>query len=474
MRRFVASALVIAAVATVVGDAATMRATDGPYLSTGFVNTCALKLNSRITCWGNDIYHRVSDPNANTDSFSGVSSGNLTNCGLEIDGHLHCWGDNRYGQRSGPNASTDSFREVGAGQGLTCGLTSDDHLRCWGLDQNGQTSGPNASPDTFSAVSAGFHTCGLMTDGHLRCWGNDDDGQVSGPNNSTDRFSAVSAGYAQTCAVKIDAHLACWGRDESGSVSGPNASPDTFSAVSTFYLHTCGLKLDGHLACWGSDPYREVSGPNSSTDVFSAVGAGSLHTCGLKLDGHLACWGLDSEGEVSGPNGSEDSFGFNPLAPLIGPFTPASGITGSKIKIEGTNFAGATKVRFDGTKATFKIVSDAEIRATVPNGGRTGRIDVTNASGAAGSADDYVVTFSIVKFLPTRGPVGTPVTLSGVGFGNVTAVKFNGVSASFEILSPTSIRATVPMGATTGKVTATSQAGTVTATKKFTVTAEAP
>jgi alpha-tubulin suppressor-like RCC1 family protein len=469
MRKFVGLALVLAAVATAVGDAATMRATDGPYLSVGFLTTCALKVNSRITCWGHDQYHRVSQPNASRDSFSAISDGGYIICGLKTDGHLRCWGSNGNGERSGPNASIDSFRGVAAGSYLTCGLTSDDHLRCWGMD------GPNASTDTFSAVSAGFHICGLRTDGHLRCWGNDDFGQISGPNSSTEKFSAVSAGYARTCAVKLDAHLACWGLDESGSVSGPNASMDTFGAVSTATHHTCGLKLDGHLACWGYESNHNgmVSGPNSSTDVFSAVSAGVLHTCGLKLDGHLACWGLDNYGEVSGPNASGDSFGFNPLAPLISSFTPASGITGSKVSIEGTNFATATKVRFNGAKANFKIVSDAEIQATVPNGGVTGRIDVTNTSGAAGSADDYVVTFSIVNLSPTSGPVGTPVTLTGVGFGDVTAVKFNGVSASFQILSPTSIRTTVPFGATTGKVTATSPAGIVTGSKstKFTVTA---
>ncbi len=52
--------------------------------------------------------------------------------------------------------------------------------------------------------------------------------------------------------------------------------------------------------------------------------------------------------------------------------------------------------------------------------------------------------------------------LTGVGFGDVTSVKFHGVSASFTILSPTSIQATVPNGATTGVVTATSRQGTVT------------
>ena len=59
----------------------------------------------------------------------------------------------------------------------------------------------------------------------------------------------------------------------------------------------------------------------------------------------------------------------------------------------------------------------------------------------------------ITAISPTEAPVGTAVTISGVGFTNVTDVTFNGVSVdSFTVVSSTEITTTVPSGATTGDV----------------------
>jgi hypothetical protein len=63
------------------------------------------------------------------------------------------------------------------------------------------------------------------------------------------------------------------------------------------------------------------------------------------------------------------------------------------------------------------------------------------------------------------------VAITGTGFTGATAVKFNGTSAAFTVNSATSITATVPAGATTGKVSVTTGAGTGTSTSDFTVTA---
>jgi MFS family permease len=51
---------------------------------------------------------------------------------------------------------------------------------------------------------------------------------------------------------------------------------------------------------------------------------------------------------------------------------------------------------------------------------------------------------------PTSGPPGTQVTVRGRGLTNVTAVRFNGVDASFVRVDPTELVATVPEGAGTG------------------------
>jgi IPT/TIG domain len=79
-------------------------------------------------------------------------------------------------------------------------------------------------------------------------------------------------------------------------------------------------------------------------------------------------------------------------------------------------------------------------------------------------------TPTITSFSPTSGPVGTIVTVNGTNFTGTTAVKFNTTSASFQVLGPTQLRAVVPAGATTGKISVTNPSGTGQSATNFTVT----
>src|SRR5262249_45299913 len=56
---------------------------------------------------------------------------------------------------------------------------------------------------------------------------------------------------------------------------------------------------------------------------------------------------------------------------------------------------------------------------------------------------------------PGSGNIATPVTISGTNFGTSGTVTFNGVSAPTSSWTATSISATVPVGATSGLVTVT-------------------
>ena len=58
--------------------------------------------------------------------------------------------------------------------------------------------------------------------------------------------------------------------------------------------------------------------------------------------------------------------------PTISGFTPTSGPVGTSVTISGTNFTGATAVRFNGTSAGFTVSSATAIAATVPAGATTG------------------------------------------------------------------------------------------------------
>jgi uncharacterized repeat protein (TIGR03803 family) len=68
------------------------------------------------------------------------------------------------------------------------------------------------------------------------------------------------------------------------------------------------------------------------------------------------------------------------LAPFIKTI-PTSGAAGTSVTILGTSLKGATKVSFDGTAATFKVVSATEITTTVPSGAKSGTVTVTTSDG---------------------------------------------------------------------------------------------
>ena len=79
-------------------------------------------------------------------------------------------------------------------------------------------------------------------------------------------------------------------------------------------------------------------------------------------------------------------------APTIITFVPASGTSGTIVIITGTNFTGATAVKFGGTAAaSFTINSATQITATVDIGA-TGNITVTTPGGTATSTGIFTFT----------------------------------------------------------------------------------
>jgi IPT/TIG domain len=163
-------------------------------------------------------------------------------------------------------------------------------------------------------------------------------------------------------------------------------------------------------------------------------------------------------------------------APSVSSFSPSSGSPGTSVTISGANLTGATAVTFNGTTASFTVNSASQVTATVPSGATSGPVVVTTPAGTATSATSFSVTApastkpTVTSFSPSSGAPGTNVTLAGTNFAGVTAVKFNGVTALFTVVSATQITTVVPKGATTGPVGVTTASGTGTSKKSFRVT----
>jgi uncharacterized repeat protein (TIGR03803 family) len=147
------------------------------------------------------------------------------------------------------------------------------------------------------------------------------------------------------------------------------------------------------------------------------------------------------------------------------------GSAGQIVQILGQGFTGTSSVKFGTGSATFTVVSDTYLTATVPSNGTTGLIAVTTPSGTLSSNRKFFVVPVVSSIAPISGPVGTQVTITGSGFLGATQVTFGGVKAtSYTVNSGTGITATVPPGAVTGKIVVKTAGGSAASHTVFTVT----
>jgi len=163
----------------------------------------------------------------------------------------------------------------------------------------------------------------------------------------------------------------------------------------------------------------------------------------------------------------------NTSAPFVTDFNPVAGPAGTTVTIDGLNFTGTPTVKFGSTTASSTLTGvGTQISATVPSVS-TGNyaIEVTTSSGSFTTSSNFLVTGPgpvIASFTPTNGVRGTSVTLTGANFADLTSVKFNGVTASYQSGASTyELTATVPTNAASGLITVTGSGGTGTSPSLF-------
>jgi uncharacterized repeat protein (TIGR03803 family) len=157
------------------------------------------------------------------------------------------------------------------------------------------------------------------------------------------------------------------------------------------------------------------------------------------------------------------------LCPFVS-FVRGTAKVGKIVEILGQGFTGTTSVSFNGTPAAFKVKSDTFVKATVPAGSTTGAVTVTTPGGTLTSDVPFRVRPQILSFSPTSGPVGTPVTITGVSLTQTTKVNFGGIHASFTVNSDTQVTATVPSGAQSGHIAIVTAGGKTWSVGDFNVT----
>lgn len=172
------------------------------------------------------------------------------------------------------------------------------------------------------------------------------------------------------------------------------------------------------------------------------------------VPGSLPVGFADVSVTVGGVTSNTNSF---LVIPVITRATPSSAPVGTPVTLDGSSFGGqqgTSTVTFNGVTAMPTSWSNTSITVPVPSGATYGPIVIT-VNGFQTNGLIFPVLPNIVALSPNSGQAGSSVTISGTtfeqtqGFGGIT---FNGVPATVQSWSDTSISAVLPSGATTGNV----------------------
>lgn len=344
-------------------------------LITGGSHSCALVVTGEMRCWGSDTQGQIGNGATTGSQFSPVAVLNMTDavgigksalgahqCAVRVNTRVHCWGNNEQGQlgdgstddRDAPVAvqnldgPLNTIIEVAAGLNFTCGLASLGDVWCWGDNAIGQLGDgtnddsalavPASAPDMFGSTqltNGQNHTCFLPPLTRPHCAGDNISGQL-GDGTKTQRLSPVlagnvpmveiSAGGFHTCGIEIGGTVDCWGAGFFGQLgNGANLdSPTSVNAslltgvvqISSGLRHTCALRYDGTVWCWGANHQGQLGNGNndnqntpqavSGLSSLVEVSAGEFHTCARAANGQMACWG-DNPDKQLGNTTTNDS-----------------------------------------------------------------------------------------------------------------------------------------------------------------------
>jgi uncharacterized repeat protein (TIGR03803 family) len=135
--------------------------------------------------------------------------------------------------------------------------------------------------------------------------------------------------------------------------------------------------------------FSVTSGGTVTTQHSFDVTDGEKPYGGLVQDTDGTFYGVTYEGGVSN-YGTIFSLavGLHPFVETL----PTSGLVGATVKILGTNLTGTTSVKFNGTAATFTVVSSSEITTRVPTGASTGFVTVVTPHRGLTSGQKFRVT----------------------------------------------------------------------------------
>jgi thermitase len=268
-------------------------------------------------------------------------------------------------------------------------------------------------------------------------------------------------GVAATASDGSSPSFSNWGA-QNVFVSAPGAS--IFSTYRTSlgaptYATISGTSMAApHVS--GLAGLLTAQGPTMTPAEFEEVLARSSEKVGADLYPSLT-YGADPNGVCAGCTW-HPYYGYGEIDALaalclratarIESVSTASSDIGASVSLVGTNVGCAAAVSLGDVAAAFTVDSPTAVTATVPSGVGYGYWKVSSAAGTTTSPHVFTVTSpNIAAFAPANAPAGSTVVIEGSGFTDATSVTLGNVAATFTVLSPTRIRATVPAGVEYGR-----------------------
>ena len=176
------------------------------------------------------------------------------------------------------------------------------------------------------------------------------------------------------------------------------------------------------VATWQNVPHATLGGSNSfQIELFYD---GRIRITWLGLTSAPGVVGLSSGAGVPAAFAPSDVSAYPPEGPLVESFSPAAGIPGATVTLDGLGYDSATEVLFGGQTASYTVVSPTQITATVPVGATTGPITVVSPDGEGSGASPFTVVMSpgvaaasaapqaLTGFAGTNGVASTTQTFS--------------------------------------------------------------
>jgi uncharacterized repeat protein (TIGR03803 family) len=302
-------------------------------------------------------------------------------------------------------------------------------------------------------------------------------------------FTGGADGYAPAGSLVLD---------ESGNLYGATSyGGNTSECITESFPAGCGVifKIGTNgdetvlYTFTGGTDGAEPNGSlllDASGNLYGTAFAGGNAQCNNELDSYPGC-GVVFELTASGSEKVLHAFravkddGANPDSGLA---RDSSGdLFGTTLN--GGAYKDGTVFQVNAGKLTLLHSFHKYVDGWLPQGGvvrdDAGNLYGTAAGNNVGCPSDYylgacgtvfkvVAPPQITKFAPASGPVGSTVSISGASFSQTTEVTFNGTATTFTVKSDKLVTATVPTGATTGKIAIVSPGGTATTFMTFTVT----